>query len=141
MHKDPKATVAFICGIASFVFPPAAIAGIILGIIARKNPCANRRLASWGLWLSVASLAIYALALIILPILLSILIGGIIDASCGCAEEITNIFAGISCGCVESIIGGLTDLSCGCIDSLSSMSCNCAEELTSGLVDAFCNIC
>jgi Domain of unknown function (DUF4190) len=53
------------------------IAGIVVGVMARKREPAGRTMALWGIWLSVAALVIGAL--------LWILVGGFILAALGFA--------------------------------------------------------
>lgn len=55
------------------------IAGIIVGVMARKREPAGRTMALWGIWLSVAMLVIWAL--------LWILAGGLLLAAIGLASS------------------------------------------------------
>jgi len=50
-----------VCGIGAFLVMPAAIVAIVLGLVVRSrvpkgHP--DHRLASWGLWLGVASILV-----------------------------------------------------------------------------------
>jgi hypothetical protein len=72
--------VALVLGLASIFIGGSIlvpIAGIIVGVMARKREPAGRAMALWGIWLSVAMLVLWALAWI--------LAGGLILAAIGLA--------------------------------------------------------
>lgn len=80
--SEPKtlSVVALVLGLASIFIGGSIlvpIAGIIVGVMARKREPAGRTMALWGIWLSVAMLALWAL--------LWIVAGGLILAAIGLA--------------------------------------------------------
>ncbi|WP_425843299.1 DUF4190 domain-containing protein [Agrococcus sp. TSP3-2-1] len=81
---EPKtlSVVALVLGLASIFIGGSIlvpIAGIIVGVMARKREPAGRTMALWGIWLSVAMLALWAL--------LWIVAGGLILAAIGLAAS------------------------------------------------------
>lgn len=82
--SQPKtlSVVALVLGLASIFIGGSIlvpIAGIIVGVLARKREPAGRTMALWGIWLSVAMLALWAL--------LWIVAGGLILAAIGLAAS------------------------------------------------------
>ncbi|SDR83087.1 DUF4190 domain-containing protein [Agrococcus carbonis] len=72
--------VSLVLGLASIFLGISVlvpIAGIIVGVMARKREPSGRAFALWGIWLSVASL--------VLGLLLWLLVGGAILAAVGLA--------------------------------------------------------
>ncbi|WP_051222975.1 DUF4190 domain-containing protein [Agrococcus lahaulensis] len=82
--SQPKtlSVVALVLGLASIFIGGSIlvpIAGIIVGVLARKREPAGRAMALWGIWLSVAMLVLWAL--------LWIVAGGLILAAIGLAAS------------------------------------------------------
>ncbi|MCR8670544.1 DUF4190 domain-containing protein [Agrococcus sp. HG114] len=74
--------VSLVLGLASIFIGGSIlvpIAGIIVGVMARKREPAGRTMALWGIWLSVAMLVLWAL--------LWILAGGLLLAAIGLASS------------------------------------------------------
>ncbi|WP_306232598.1 DUF4190 domain-containing protein [Agrococcus beijingensis] len=72
--------VSLVLGLASIFIGGSIlvpIAGIVVGVMARKREPAGRTMALWGIWLSVAMLVLWAL--------LWIVAGGLILAAIGLA--------------------------------------------------------
>lgn len=78
---DAFAISSFVLGIVSIVsgyFVVAPILGLIFGLMARKRPTSVRGLASWGLGINIAILAIWVLLLCFAGLVVFIgVVGGI----------------------------------------------------------------